>query len=85
MAEAANAAETTTQLINIGIIIIVARSTIFASDVHKWHATPEDEKTWPNFKEHFKTAQRDIKKSQPATATDSLRYHDAANAAVFQM
>jgi len=43
MAEAADAAETQTQLINIGLIIIT-RSTIFSSDIRKWNSRPEDEK-----------------------------------------
>ncbi len=80
MAEAANAAETTSQLINIGIIIIT-RSTIFSSDIRKWHSKPDADKTWPTFKDHFKVAQRDIKKSEPTTTTDSLGYHDQASLA----
>jgi hypothetical protein len=64
MAEAALAAETTAQLINIGIIIIT-RSTIFSSDIRKWHDKPDDDKTWPNFKDHCKTAQKAIKKVSP--------------------
>jgi hypothetical protein len=79
MAEAANAAETTSQLINIGIIVIT-RSTIFASDVRKWHAKPEADKTWPSFKDHFKRAQKDIKKSQPTITADSLGFHEVNNA-----
>jgi hypothetical protein len=78
MAEAAEASETTSQLTNIGLIIIT-RSTIFASDIRKWHEKPDDEKTWPTFKEHFKAAQKAIKKSQPTTTTDSLGYHEQAN------
>jgi hypothetical protein len=75
MAEAAHAAETTEQLINIGIIIIT-RSTIFSSDIRKWHDKPIADKTWPYFKEHFKAAQKAIKKSQPAITTDTLGYHE---------
>jgi hypothetical protein len=33
-------------------------------------------KTWPDFKEHFKAAQKAIKKSQPAITTDTLGYHE---------
>jgi hypothetical protein len=80
MAEAANAAETPTQLINIGIII-TTKSTIFSSDIRKWHIRPDVDKTWPNFKDHFKAAQKDIKKSQPKITTDSLGFHEQANAA----
>jgi hypothetical protein len=39
MANAAHAAETPTQLINTGIIIIT-RSTIFSSNIRKWHNKP---------------------------------------------
>jgi hypothetical protein len=80
MAEAANASGTPTQLINIGIIIIT-NSTIFSNHIRKWHIRPDNEKTWPNFKDHFKAAQKDIKKSQPEITTNSLDIHEQANAA----
>jgi hypothetical protein len=74
MADAANSAENPTQLINIGLIIIT-RSTLFASDIRRWHGRAAPEKTWAAFKTHFKDAQREIKRSQPAVTTDSLGYH----------
>ena len=80
MADAANSAETPTQLINIGLIIIT-RSTLFSSDIRKWHGKEAAEKTWTAFKNHFKEAQRDIKRSQPTVTTDSLGYHNQVNAA----
>jgi hypothetical protein len=80
MADAAEAAETTAQLINIGLIIIT-RSTIFSSDIRKWHDKPDADKTWPLFKDHFKAAQKAIKQSQPTITTDSLGFHEQANAA----
>ena len=80
MAEASGAPKTATQLINIGLIIIT-RSTIFASDIRKWHDKDDDDKTWPTFKAHFKNAQRAIKQSQPTATTDSLGYHEQASAA----
>jgi hypothetical protein len=80
MAEAADAVETPKQLINIGLIIIT-RSTIFASDIRKWHAKPDVKKTWPTFKTHFRDSQKAIKQSQPTITTDSLGFHEQANAA----
>jgi hypothetical protein len=80
MAEAAHASETTEQLINLGIIIIT-RSTIFSSDICKWHNKPAADKTWSAFKDHFKMAQRAIKKSQPTVTIDSLGFHEQANTA----
>jgi hypothetical protein len=44
MADAANSAETPTQLINIGLIIIT-RSILFSSDIRKWHGKEAAEKT----------------------------------------
>jgi hypothetical protein len=75
MAEAAHAADTTEQLIHISVIILT-RSTIFAKDIRQWHDKPAAEETWPLFKEHFKATQKAIKRSQPATRTDSLGYHE---------
>jgi hypothetical protein len=80
MAEAAKAAETPTQLINIGLIIIT-RSSIFSSDIRKWNSKEDTKKTWPAFKSHFKEAQRDTKRSQLTVTTDSIGFHNQANAA----
>jgi hypothetical protein len=80
MAEHADATETPAQLINIALIIIT-RSTIYANDIRTWNATPDIDKTWPNFKVHFKAAQKAIKRSQPTTTADSLGCHEQANAA----
>jgi hypothetical protein len=38
-------------------------------------------KTWPEFKTHFRTAQKAIIRSQPLTTTDTLGYHREASAA----
>jgi hypothetical protein len=80
MADAADAEETPAQLINIGLIIIT-RATIYSSDIRKWHDRLDADKTWPDFREHFKTAQKAIKRSQPTITTDSLGYHGQANSA----
>jgi hypothetical protein len=80
MAEAAKAAETTSQLINIGMIIIT-RSTIFASDIRKWHAKEAADKAWPLFKDHFKAAQKAIKQSQP-TITVEIQYFAPLSSAI---
>ena len=80
MAEANGATETPVQLINIGLIVLT-RASIFASDVRRWQALPESLKSWPTFKKHFRTAQKAIKQSQPIVTTDTLGYHQSANAA----
>jgi len=77
-ANMAKAAETTPQLINIGLIIIT-RATVFSSDIRKWHDNPDAEKTWTIFKTHFRMAQKVIKRSQPVVTTDSLGFHEQAN------
>jgi hypothetical protein len=80
MTDTAHAAETTAQLINISIIIIT-RSTIFSSDIRKWHDKPEPDKTWPHFTANFKAAQKAIKKIQPSITTGTLGFHEQANGA----
>ena len=69
MAKVAKAAETQTQLINIGLIIITPRSTIFSSDTRKWNSKPEAGKTWLTFKAHFKEAQHRPSPQIPSAST----------------
>ena len=56
VADVAGSPETPTQLINMALIILT-RSGIFTHDIRTWHTTNAGEKTWPNFKLHFKEAQ----------------------------
>jgi hypothetical protein len=46
-----------------------------------WHSKPVAQKTLPNFKTHFKAAQKETTKSQQAVTTDSLGHHNQANGA----
>jgi len=78
MADAAGAAASSTRLVHIGFVILTG-STVLASDIRKWHDKAEDPKSWPEFKTHFKNAQKAIKRSQPQITTDSLGFHDQAN------
>jgi hypothetical protein len=81
VAEAAEPPETTSQLINSGLIII-AWFTVIVNDIRNWHDRPLANKTWPNFRNHFRDAQRAMICSLPATTTDSLGCHEPqANAA----
>jgi hypothetical protein len=80
MAEASGATETPEQLINIGLIVLT-RTTVFTNDIRTWNEKPAAAKTWPEFKTHFRTAQKAIKRSQPPTTTDALGYHREANSA----
>jgi hypothetical protein len=80
MVDAAHAEEATPLLINIGLIFITC-STIYSSNIRKWHDTPTTDQTWPNFKTHFKDAQKAIKRSQPAITTNSLGFYEQANTA----
>ncbi len=80
MAEASGATETPEQLINIGLIVLT-RTTVFTNDIRTWNEKPAAAKTWPEFKTHFRTAQKAIKRSQPPTTTDTLGYHREENSA----
>jgi polyhydroxyalkanoate synthesis regulator phasin len=75
----AHSAETPEQMINLGLVIIT-KSNIFASDIRKWHSRPDANRTWQNFKTHFKEVQQAIRQSQPTIIMDSLGYHGQANA-----
>jgi hypothetical protein len=68
------------QLINMATITIT-RANIFQSDIREWNDQAEAAKTWPLFQTHFHDAQKAIKKSQPDVPTDSLGFHEQANAA----
>jgi hypothetical protein len=57
VADVAGSPETPTQLINMALIIL-SKTSIFAHDIRIWHAGDADQKTWPNFKTHFKEAQK---------------------------
>jgi hypothetical protein len=81
MVDQAKAAETTPQLLNLGIITL-ACSTLCSSDIRKWHKKPDADKTWPFFKKHFKACQKAIKPSQPAITTDALGHHKANTASI---
>ena len=80
MAEANGATETLVMLINIGLIVLT-RASIFANGVRIWQALLDDQKSWPNIKKHFLTAQRAIKQIQHTITTENLGYHQSANAA----
>jgi hypothetical protein len=79
MADHAGASASQAQLIDFGTIVLTA-STRFASDLRKWQAKPELDKTWQAFKTHFIEAQKAIHDSEPAVTTDSLGYHEASPA-----
>ena len=59
----ADADETSKQLMNIGLIIIT-RSTLFDSNIRKWHDKDDAAKTWTLFKYHFKATQKAIKRTK---------------------
>jgi hypothetical protein len=82
-AEFAGVYETTPHLINMGLVIIT-KANIFADDIRAWNTKPNNDKTWPDFIEHFKKAQREIKASQPVITTDVLGLHGQANAATIE-
>jgi hypothetical protein len=74
VAEAAGSEETPAQLINLAMILLT-KSGIFANDIRRWYDRPTAEKTWPNFKTHFRDAQKAIRNSTPTI--DQLGFHNA--------
>ena len=79
MANAAKSPATSQQLIDIGKIIL-QRAGCFTHDLRLWNARPIDEQTWPNFQDHFSSAQRELELAQPQANT--MGFHQStANSA----
>ena len=72
--------ETPVPRINIGLIVLT-RASLFAKNVRIWQALPNAHKSWLTFKKIFRTAQRAIKQIQTTTTTETIGYHQSANAA----
>ena len=81
VADVAGSPETPTQLINMAFIILT-KTGIFAHDIRTWHAGDADQKTWPNFKTHFKEAQKPLRMT--GGTVNELGLH-GANAMVEQI
>ena len=80
MEEASGSATIDMQLIDI-VLIIIKKANIFGSDIRRWHSRPTGDKSWTNFKSHFTTAQREIKRSQTQQTIQDFSFHQQANVA----
>ena len=80
MAEASGAAAIDMQLIDIGLIIIT-NANIFGRNIIKRHSKPTRDKSSKNFKSHFTTGQRELKRSQPQQTIRDFGFRQQANAA----
>ena len=69
MTKTSGAPGTPARIVNFGLIILT-RAMIYSSNIMEWYDKPEAKKTWPNFKLHFKVAQKPTKKSQPVNTTN---------------
>jgi hypothetical protein len=74
--------QTTNQYRHHYIHIITRSTTIFSSNLRKWHAKPEAEKPGHISRTIWRPCKRTSRRvsSQPSRTTDSLDFHEQANA-----
>ena len=75
LAEAANLPKSQAQIINYGLAII-RKTSDFEHALTEWYSRPPVEHTWQNFKSHFITAHRALKKVRGPTMQNTA-FHQA--------
>ena len=73
LAEASHMPITMEQALNIGCEII-RQCGVFAESLKRWHKTPITEKTWTNFKTHFREEHKAYRSTLPTT-TKTTQYN----------
>ena len=60
--------------------IIIERSKVFKKDLRDWNKKQDNQKTWANFKLHFREAQQDLRNSSDLTVAQAMDKVDLVNA-----
>ena len=81
IAEFAHTPYTARQKVNIGYLIM-SKQPIFRSDLRKWMRKTANDKTWPNFMDHFRQAHQELRDTD--TSMSELGFQ-SANAIVEQI
>ena len=74
MAISADIPYTNDQLLDIGLTVI-RNTRDFEQALGDWEAKPDADKTWDNYKEHFKTAQKQLKAIRGPTMQQAGYHH----------
>ena len=80
MSDAAKMPATQQQLIGMGLMIF-NRSHVLGSYITKWKKKDEADRTWDNFKQHFRAAHKDLRSLASSSTADTFS-QPPANAAV---
>ena len=67
------------QLIEIAYVII-ERAKVFKKDLRDWNKKDENDKSWVNFKNHFREAQQELRNSGDLTIEQAMNKNDIVNA-----
>ena len=67
------------QIIDMAYVII-ERSKVFKKDLRDWNKKSEADKTWNNFKIHFREAQQELRNSGDLTVEQAMEKSDLVNA-----
>jgi hypothetical protein len=59
--------------------VIINKTRRFKNDITDWNRKPEADKTWQNFKEHFRRAHREFRETTDVTLEDSELQRNNAN------
>ena len=69
---------TETQLIDMAYVTI-EKAKCFKKDLREWNRRPANEKTWLNFKKHFRNAQQELRNSGDLTIRDAMSKEELVN------
>ena len=59
--------------------VIINKTRRFKTDITAWNRRPEVEKTWPNFKEHFRRAHTEFRETTDVTLEESDLHRNNAH------
>ena len=78
IAELANAPITEQQKINMGYLLL-QKVQVYNTSLNKWDQFPVDEKSWENFKSHFRESQKSLRRTGALTIQDSINHTEILN------
>lgn len=78
IADLAGSSLTDRQRVDVGYIVL-QRSKPFKNSLRDWNALPADERTYANFKTHFRNAQIALRKTGEITVDEGLNHTEVVN------
>ena len=78
IAELAKAPMTEQQKINMGYLLL-QKAQIYSNALNKWNQKEQAEQTWENFKTHFRSAQKALRRTGTLTVQETMNHADIIN------